>query len=881
MLLLGGLAGVLLWQISSLLDAYRRVDHSDRVIAHVVTLQSQLLAMQNALRGYVITGDGQMLNAFERAERSLEPGYARLTEQVAADADQLTRVADIRPMLDQWIDYAHYARATAEVVFTPLELISDEGEHHMNVLQAALSGVLAAESSLRDERSLAVRRSAALTVTGGVGLTALLGLLLASIARRQLLAVGTSYGGALAVTSQLTLEAQEREKLLRLITDTLPSLVTYVDADQRYQFNNFAYEAYRGYSRNDLRGRHVREVLGEQDYQRLLPHMQAALAGRHVSFDLVMNFPRTGTREVHCEYLPHVTETGAVAGFIAIVTDVTERNQAQRELAHSEERYRNFIQQSTEGIWRFELTEPIDVTEPVDRQIDLLYERAFLAEANDAMARMYGLDQAGQVIGARLGDLLVRGNPANVAYLRAFVHSGYRLSDGESVERDAQGNERHFLNNLVGFVENGMLVRAWGTQRDVTDQKRAERQRDALLESERALRAEAERAGQMKDEFLSTLSHELRTPLNAILGWAQLLRRPDASEADFKQGLETIERNSRMQAQIIDDLLDMSRIVAGKIRLDVQRVELAKVIESAIDTVSHAAGAKGVALVPHVEAERAAVVMGDPARLQQMVWNLLSNAIKFTPRGGRIDVALRRGESGVEITVADSGIGISPEFLPHVFERFRQADASTTRVHGGLGLGLAIVRQMAEMHGGTVSAHSEGEGKGATFRVELPVEAALVAAEEKSGNGHHPDLGNVLAPVDCDRAALSGVKVLVVDDEPDALELIRRSLADCSADVVTATSARQALDLLAASHLDVLVSDIGMPDHDGYWLIQQLRRHEHQAGVGVRMPAVALTAFARAEDRARALQAGYQIHVAKPVQPAELVAVVASVAGRG
>ncbi|MGZ5121819.1 MAG: ATP-binding protein [Burkholderiales bacterium] len=404
-------------------------------------------------------------------------------------------------------------------------------------------------------------------------------------------------------------------------------------------------------------------------------------------------------------------------------------------------------------------------------------------------------------------------------------------------------------------------------------QKAAEERRQ-LLESERSARTEAERASAMKDEFLATLSHELRTPLSAILGWSQVLRLRTMGEAELRQGLETIERNARVQTQLIEDLLDMSRITSGKLRLDIQQVAPAKFIEAAAETVRPAAEAKSIR-VETVLDPAAGPISGDPGRLQQVVWNLLSNAIKFTSRSGRVQVVLQRVNSHIEISVADTGIGIRSEFIPHVFDRFRQADASTTRTFGGLGLGLSIVKRLVELHGGTVRAKSEGEGHGTTFTVLLPLSAIRTNADAQ--DRIHPTTASALA-FDFHRSDLSGIKVLVVDDEPDARDLIQRVLAECHAQVLTAGSAAEALALVKAEKPHVLVSDIGMPDVDGYELLRRVRALGPTRGGNV--PAVALTAFARSEDRTRALHAGFLVHVSKPVEPSELVATVASVTGR-
>jgi PAS domain S-box-containing protein len=387
-------------------------------------------------------------------------------------------------------------------------------------------------------------------------------------------------------------------------------------------------------------------------------------------------------------------------------------------------------------------------------------------------------------------------------------------------------------------------------------------------------RRSAEEASRLKDEFLATVSHELRTPLTAMLGWAHLLRVGNLDEQSAKNALETIGRNARSQSQLIDDLLDVSRIITGKLRLDVRQIDPSSFIEAAIEALHPAAEAKGVRLQKVMDTGVSSIA-GDPARLQQVVWNLLSNAIKFTPRGGRVQVRFERIDSHVEIAVSDTGQGISKKFLPHVFDRFRQADQSTTREYGGLGLGLAIVRHLVELHGGTVRAESHGEGKGATFTVMLPLLTVyhLDAGVERV---HPKALDTTLSPECPER--LDGLKVLVVDDEADTRELLNVVLGRCGAEVTTAGSVVEALDLLERLRPDVLVSDIGMAGEDGYDLIRKVRALP--AEQGGRVPALALTAYARTEDRLRVLRSGYQMHIPKPVELTELVAIVANLAGR-
>ena len=395
------------------------------------------------------------------------------------------------------------------------------------------------------------------------------------------------------------------------------------------------------------------------------------------------------------------------------------------------------------------------------------------------------------------------------------------------------------------------------------------REREHLLQAEQAARKEAERAGRLKDDFVATLSHELRTPIQAILGWAQILQRRQSPE-DLRIGLETIERNARAQAQLISDLLDVSRIVSGKLRLDVQRVDLPAIIEEAIETIRPAAGAKEIRIRRLFSAFPGAVMHGDAGRLRQVVWNLLNNAVKFTPWGGNIRVGLEQVERHLELSVSDTGTGIAPDFLPYIFERFRQGDTAANRRHGGLGLGLAIVKNLVEAHGGSVRVKSEGIGEGATFIVALPVSPADPQVAEID-EPPAPTAHSALCDID-----LSRIRVLVVDDEDDTRSLLQRALEDAGASVVAAAGVDEALQEMTRQIPDVLISDLGMPGKSGFDLIRAVRGRS-----GCRMvPAVALTAFARAEDRTRAIMSGYQMHVPKPVEVAELCAVVASLTGR-
>jgi len=427
--------------------------------------------------------------------------------------------------------------------------------------------------------------------------------------------------------------------------------------------------------------------------------------------------------------------------------------------------------------------------------------------------------------------------------------------------------------------ESGRLRGFAKLTRDLTERKRTEAleasgaQREAALEAERGARMLAQRTARMKDEFLATLSHELRTPLNAILGWTQLLRSRGTPEAaELQRAMEIIERNARAQVRLIDDLLDLSRIMSGRFRLDVQQISLAEIVRGALDSIEPAAQAKGVRLESVLD-PRSVVVSGDPARLQQVFWNLLSNAVKFTPKGGKVQVLLQRVNSHIEFSVSDTGIGIPEDFLPHVFERFSQKDSSTHREYGGLGLGLAISKQLVDLHGGSIQAKSLGEGHGATFVVTLPL--IILGKESNLSPRIHPTAVELPEAVPVPK--LDGVRALIVDDEADALELIRRVLESQGALVTPVRSAEEALRLLESHRPDVLISDIGMPGIDGYQFMRRLRSAEPKER---RTPALALTAFARPDDRKHAILAGYQAHLAKPFDLAELAIVVAGLVGR-
>ena len=523
------------------------------------------------------------------------------------------------------------------------------------------------------------------------------------------------------------------------------------------------------------------------------------------------------------------------------IVESQQRRTTTLALRRSEQMHRSLFEHSLNALALHEI-----ITDEADRPIDYRF-----LQVNRAFEQQTVLT-AQQVVGHTVREVL-----PGIEHTRFIEIYGRVALTGEPAhfEQYAAPLGRHYEISAFSPAPRQFAV----TFLDVSDRKAAEK---ALRDQATAL-AEANR---LKDEFLTTLSHELRTPLNAILGWAQLLGEETLDAATTRRGLDTIERNARAQKALIEEILDASRMITGKTSLDMKPVALADVVAEAVEVVRPAAQAKRIEII--VDLQLRPQIVGDPARLRQVLWNLLSNAVKFTPPHGWIRVDMRQADSRVEVAVRDNGAGIAADFLPHIFERFTQADGTTTRQHGGLGLGLAIARHLTELHGGDVRAQSAGEGKGAAFIVTLPVRAVALAAEPPR---EAPGESVTTAAA---RLRLTGTRVMVVDDEADDRELVSMVLRRAEAVVCVAGSASEAMSLIEDFAPDVLVTDIGMPSHDGYELLRRVRA---LTSLRAPVPAIALTAYGRPEDRARARDAGFDLHLAKPVTPAELVAAIASV----
>jgi PAS domain S-box-containing protein len=667
------------------------------------------------------------------------------------------------------------------------------------------------------------------------------------------------------VLEQRTRELAQALAIMRATLDSSAEAILVTDEKGKITDFNENYIDIWKVPRELLEGgvaREVRELVSQNfvDPQRFIARIEEIATTCQESFDLL----ELKDGRMFERYSKVLTVEGQSAGRVWSFRDVTERYLSEI----TSRRLAAIVASSDDAI--------------IGKDLD-----GIITSWNFGAERIFGYT-ADEMIGRSIMRLIPSDRQAEEWQILSRIRSGERFGHFETIRLAKDGRQLHVSITVSPIKDStGRVVGASKVARDITERKmaeealnkameeveRANRERQHLLESEREARSQAEQANRMKDEFLAMLSHELRTPLNAVLGWANILRLGKLQSEELKQGLDSIERNARVQAQIIEDLLDMSRIISGKCSLDLQRIDLPAVLNESMATLRAMAEVKGVRMQALVD-PFVGTMSGDPIRLQQVFWNLLNNAIKFTPKDGTVQVLLKRVNSHVEVSVVDTGEGIAPEFLPYVFDRFRQGDASTTRRHGGLGLGLAIVKQLVELHGGSVCVKSGGIGQGATFVVRLPLVAAYSEPEK---DPRHPETA-LRESQPLPEVSLANVHVLVVDDEIDACGIVKRLLEMSGATVSMASSASEAMERILAGRPDVLVCDVGMPGEDGYSLIGRLRTLEERQGSA--LPALALSAYARSEDRTKAIRSGFQNHLAKPVEPAELLAVVSSLAGR-
>ncbi len=721
--------------------------------------------------------------------------------------------------------------------------------------------------------------------------------------RHEQIVVGLAAQAAVAMDNARLFEIAERERSqleasehrYRVLAEAIPQMVWTSTADGLADYFNQRWVDYTGLTLEESRGWGWQRTLHPDDVDATTETWtRSSQTGERYEVEYRMRRGSDGSYRWHLgRAFPLRDPDGAISKWFGTCTDIDDQKRAEESQRFLAEASRLLSSSLDYGVTLASVAR-LAVPQIADWcSIDMLDEKGEVKQlvvehrdpAKIEMARELRRRYPGSSIrSSPLREVLMTGRSALVAKVLDSLLTAVARDD-EHLRTIRDLGLKSFM--VVPLTSRG---RVFGTITFVTAESgRTYSSQDLALAEELANHAalavenarlyqESQEASRLKDDFLATVSHELRTPLNAVLGWSRMLRTGKIDPETAGQALEVIERNAKSQAQLIEDLLDVSRIITGKLRLDVTSVDPVSVINAAIDAVRPAAEGKSIEIQTMLDPLTGAV-SGDPDRLQQVIWNLLSNAIKFTPKDGKVQVTLERINSHVEITIADTGVGISPEFLPFVFDRFRQADSTLTRSHGGLGLGLAIVRHLVEMHGGTVSADSAGADQGATFTIKLPLRAVKeIEQQAESARGDLSDPQS--AAFDFDSApSLAGTLVLVVDDEPDARSLLKAVLTQCGAEVVAVGSASEALREIEQRTPDCIVSDIEMPGEDGYSLIQKIRQKDHRRGGAV--PAVALTAHARAEDRMRALTAGYQMHVPKPVEPVELAVVIASLVRRG
>jgi PAS domain S-box-containing protein len=640
----------------------------------------------------------------------------------------------------------------------------------------------------------------------------------------------------------------KREAELALVINQTPFMLTRCSRDLRYQFvtQNFAELMRRQPA--DIAGQPIVEVMGQEAFEAIRPYVETVLQGTRVEFECDIPFQTAGLRSVRAVYTPDVDERGRVQGWIASILDISDRRHIEVERAL----LASIVDSSDDAI--------------ISKTLD-----GIITSWNVGAQRIFGY-AAAEAIGQSITLIIPLERRNEETEIIRRLRQGQTIEHFETQRLTKDGRQVP-ISLTVSPVRNrqGVVVGASKIARDISDRVRADEERARLLTSEQAARAEAETANRAKDLFLATVSHELRTPLNAILGWASMLEEGTPADSRTLKGLRAIHRNTRTLAQLVDDLLDVSRMISGKMRLDVVAMDLGDVIDAAAEAVLPAASAKDITV--HVVVDPAARKMpGDPMRLQQAVWNLLSNAVKFTPAGGRVDVSARADGGDIELMVSDSGIGIDATFLPYVFDRFRQADESSTRAQTGLGLGLAIVRYLVELHGGTVRAESDGRDAGTRFAIRLPRRLSPVIARDS----RKPDTAAVTAAA-ADAPRLDGLRVLVVDDDRESCEMMLEALRSYGASIRAAASASDAIDALSDFIPDLVLSDIAMPGRNGYAVLSEVRALE--VTLGHHLPVAAVTAYAHIDDRERAMAAGFDEYLAKPVEPAALACTVAALAG--
>ncbi|CDM66308.1 ATP-binding protein [Pyrinomonas methylaliphatogenes] len=880
------LAVVLVWQIERLNADMRWVDHSNQIVAQARYVERLVVDMETGVRGYLITGSPEFLEPYTRAEAMIDQEIEELARLVAVDPERERQVDDVRDAEKRWHDLAAQLIALREEGRgADLDRALIQGKAIVDSVRERLLSLVESESAARRARLEELRGTGQSVIFSAVALMLLWAGILAIFTRRELLAISRSYAAALASSR----EVEERYRLL--VEEARDYAIYMLDADGRVASWNRGAERLFGYGAEEIVGKHFSLLFTPEDVAQRVPHAELQRAANdgyaeHTGWRVRKDGSRFWATGV---VTPVRDPDGKLRGYVKLTRDATAQLRAEEEralrLAYEERRVEQLRQLA-------DLSVLINVSRSLDEMLKTLTERArAIIGAHQAVASLTIDDNWAQAINAvslsdkyaAWRDYDAQPDGSGIYSLVCRTNQPMRLTQEELERHPAWrgfGKEAGKHPPLRGWLAAPLIGRNGQNLGliQLSDKYEGEftAEDEALLmqiaqiasvaiENHRLYQL-SEENNRLKDEFLATLSHELRTPMTAILGWMHLLREGKLDEAATSRALDAIYRNAQAQMRLIEDLLDISRIITGKFQFEVMPIGLVPVIESALDSIKPAAEAKRIDIETRLD-ESAGPVMGNPDRLRQAIWNLLSNAVKFTPRGGRVTVELRRVDSHVEIRISDTGEGISPEFLPFVFERLRQADSSTRRTHGGLGIGLSIVRHIVELHGGRVGAESQGKGRGATFFIQLPLLALQVSKGERwrsveRENGPGEPQGDDLS--------LDGVRILVIDDDQDTREMIAEVLGRYGARVETVATAAEALRAVDWQPVDLIISDIGMPEEDGYDLIRRL----HERGLGI--PAVALTAYVREADRDQALASGFQAHIAKPVSPEDLVRAIRS-----
>lgn len=868
-------------RIATLNEALKWEKHTQEVISQLDSTLSLVVDAETSGRGYIISGNEEFLDPYNHANQTIGDNLKHLRELTSDNPEQSESISRLETLTNTRLDLIKQfteIRRTQGLTST-LSQTTGQGKKMMDEIRALIAQMKERENTLLIKREADLNDSVAATyrilVIGTIA-----GILSLGLAN---LAIFRETGKLSKAEEQLRIANHDLEKRVKERTAELSSkneqledqIKRRQESEDRRQLALKAGElgtwelsldgadgamderslSIFGLSSGKFSG--TSKAAFNQVIKEDAPLVDQAFRR---SFDEKSKFESefrilNGEKSVRwnqCTGSPRFDENGKVTHLVGFCRDVTEMKENELALRRNE----SFVRA---------------ILDSLPAHIAVLDKNGVIIEVNRAWNNFATANCVEEkVTSTGIGQNYLSVCERSEAFeedTKLVLENLREILNGEQKEFSFEypchspTKERWFILQ-VSAMEAGAVV----AHIDITERKKHEAEREKMFEREQIARKDAEIANRLRDEFLATVSHELRAPLNSILGWARLMQKGLLDEPTTAKAIETIVRNSDAQSRLIEDLLDVSRIISGKLRLEVMTIKPIVFVESALETVRPAAEAKNIKLEV-VEDVGISHISGDPNRLQQVVWNLLSNAIKFTPQDGKVTVEIKRTNAQIEIRVRDTGVGIKPEFLPHVFDRFSQADASSIRKFGGLGLGLAIVRHLTEMHGGTVNASSEGEDQGSTFTVELPViatapEEHLIAGINKTVPETNPNL------------SLAGLLVLVVDDEEDTRQLLVQTLTQYGATVVTANSAENALQAIENQHPDILVSDIGMPDEDGYSLIRKAR------AANIDIPAIALTAFTRAQDRMRALSSGFQNHVAKPVEPEELATVIASLTGR-